>query len=328
METTISTDRTTKNQGVNAEVESKRYCLFALDVETTSIWHNCLRDSTGKRVADEAVPRILEMFAEKEIETTFFVTGYFARLFPECVKKISERGHEIGSHSLYHDKHHGHDVTDLKTQINHLSTSKQILEDITGQEVISFRAPALRVNEFTGIALAETGFKIDSSIASQRFDMFLSFGAFKKLKWMFAPRLPYRTAAESLFRKGNGPITEIPLSALFAPYLGTTMRIFPGFTQLQHHLVHLENKLNGKPVVFDFHPNEIVDERDEPRKIANRSSNAVAYFLQDFLRAKLKQRNLGDSAFHLYEREINYFLGKGYNFTSLKNFCKEKGFIN
>ena len=327
METTISTDRSTKGTDVR-NVEKKRFCLFALDVETTSIWHNCLRDSTGKRVANEAVPRILEMFREKEIETTFFVTGYFARLFPDCVKKISEHGHEIGSHSLYHDKHHGHDVTDLQTQIKHLGTSKQILEDITGQEVISFRAPALRVNEFTGPALAETGFKIDSSIASQRFDMFLSFGALNKLKWITAPRLPYRTAADNLFKKGNGPIVEIPLSALFVPYLGTTMRIFPGLTKVQHHLVHWENKFNGKPIVFDFHPNEIVDERDEPRKIANRSSNFVAYLLQDFVRAKMKQRNLGDAALHLYERELDYFLQKRYTFTSLKNYCTEKGLIN
>lgn len=91
-------------------------------------------------------------------------------------------GHEVGSHGLSHKKEDGFDVLPLDKQIEHLKESKNILEDICGNEVISFRSPALRVNEHTGIALAEAGFKIDSSIASQRFDLFLSFGGFKKIK--------------------------------------------------------------------------------------------------------------------------------------------------
>ena len=159
----------------------EKSCLFAVDIETTSIWHNCLRVETGKKIATYAIPLLLDLFDNKKIKTTFFITGYFAKLFPDSVKLISNRRFEIGSHSLYHEKKYGHDVTDLPTQINHLKTSKKILEDLSGQEVISFRAPALRINENTPIALAEADYKIDSSIASQRFDMFLSFGALKKL---------------------------------------------------------------------------------------------------------------------------------------------------
>ena len=42
--------------------------------------------------------------------------------------------------------------------------SKKILEDISGDEVITFRAPAARVQKNTAVALEKTGYKIDSSI--------------------------------------------------------------------------------------------------------------------------------------------------------------------
>ncbi len=90
-------------------------------------------------------------------------------------------GHEVASHGLSHKKEEVFDVMPLKKQIDHLKESKKILEDISGIEVISFRAPALRVNSDTAIALSECDYKIDSSVVSQRFDMFMSFGGLKKL---------------------------------------------------------------------------------------------------------------------------------------------------
>lgn len=307
---------------------SGNYCLFALDVETTSIWHNCLRIETGRKVAEEAIPILIDLFNSLDINTTFFVTGHFAQNFPSAVKRLHQNGFEIGSHSLYHNKENGHDLTDLNTQILHLKVSKEILQDITGEEVVSFRAPALRVNSDTAVALAETNYQIDSSIASQRFDFLFSFGAVKKLKWLSAPRLPYRTAYNDLAKKGDGPIIEVPLSAYLMPYLGTTMRIFPIATSIQHHLVHWENKYNSKPVVFDFHPNEIINELQETRVIKRRNKNLLKYFVQDYLRAKLKQKNLGSKALELYRRELEFFKTKNYQFLSIKNYCAKEGFLN
>lgn len=204
---------------------------------------------------------------------------------------------------------------------------KKLLEDISSKEVISFRAPALRVNNYTARALIETGYKIDSSIASQRFDFFLSFGGRQKLKWLTAPRLPYKTSSDSLFKKGNGPIIEVPLSALFFPYVGTTMRIFPFITSLQRKANHWENKFNGKPVVFDIHPNEFIDESIEPRVITKRTSSKIKFLFQDWLRAQLKRKNLGIQALPLYEKEIEFYLARGYKFTTVKDYCMETGLL-
>ncbi len=304
-----------------------KYCLLSNDVETTSIWFNALRDKTGLKVLKEGMPILLDIYAKYNIKTTFFFTGYIARLFPEVVKMILPYGHEVGSHSLSHKKEDGHDITDLKTQVYHLSESKKILEDISGQEIISFRSPALRINQYTSEALIQTGYKIDSSVAAQRFDLFLSFGGIKKLKWLFAPRLPYRTSNTNLLKRGKGSIIEVPLSATLLPYVGTTMRIFPLITQIQKRLLHLENYFHNKPIVFDIHPNEFIDESNKKREIEKRSNNFVSYLLQDKIRSLLKIKNLGTKAIPLYKKEINYFLKKDYRFCTIQEYCKEKGYI-
>ena len=160
----------------------KKYCLLSNDVETTSIWHNTLRDETGYKVLTEGMPLLLELYAKYDVKSTFFFTGYIAKLYPEIVKMVLPYGHEVGSHGLSHEKEDGFDVMPFEKQLSHLKESKEILEDIIGEEIISFRAPALRVNNDTALALKETGFKIDSSVASQRFDMFMSFGGLKKIE--------------------------------------------------------------------------------------------------------------------------------------------------
>jgi hypothetical protein len=233
----------------------------------------------------------------------------------------------VGSHGLSHEKEDGFDVMPLERQIEHLKESKNILEDISGEEVISFRAPALRVNNDTAIALNECNFKIDSSVASQRFDMFMSFGGLKKLNWLTAPRLPYRADEASLFKKGKGNVIEVPLSASLVPYLSTTMRIFPKLTAIQRNIMAFESSKTGKPIVFDTHPNEFIDESDEERKINKRSKNPISAFLQDTLRSKLKVKNLGPAGLKIYEREINYFNENKFIFCTIKEYCKQTGLL-
>jgi peptidoglycan-N-acetylglucosamine deacetylase len=296
-------------------------------VETTSIWLNTLRNETGEKVLREGMPELLDIYERHGVKSTFYYTGYIARLYPEIVKMAAESGHEIASHGKSHLKENGFDVMPFHRQKRHLIETKKLLEDISGQEVISFRAPALRVNGKTARALIEAGYKTDSSVASQRFDFFLSFGARTKFNWLIAPRKPYRTDPDNIFKKGNGPLVEIPLSAFIFPYLGTTMRIFPGLTNAHRNLLHIESSRTGKPIVFDIHPNEFIDESDEPRQITARSGNPVAYFLQDWLRSNMKVKNLGPSAIPLYEQQINYFRNRNYKSVTVKTYCEEQGLL-
>lgn len=299
-----------------------RYALFSNDVETHSIWFNDLRDDTGKLVLEKGLPKLLSLYQELNINSTFFITGYYASKFPEAIKLILGHGnHEIGCHGLYHNKEFGFDVMNYDMQVQHLKEAKNRIEQIYGKEIISFRAPALRVKPETALALKETGFKIDSSIASQRFDLFLSFGGVQKLKWVTCPRLPYITKEDNLFKKGTKGVIEIPISAIGFPYIGTTMRIFPNITKLFRSLLVLENYFNKKPIVFDIHPNEFIDESEQKREILNRSSNFVAYFLQDYLRGKLKVKNLGKNGLEIYKKELLSIINKGFTFMTIKDYA-------
>lgn len=299
-----------------------KYCLLTNDVEMTSILHNSLRDETGIKVYREGMPLLLELYEKYNIKSTFFFTGDFAEKFPEAVKMILPFGHEVGSHGYTHETDKAFDLLPLEEQIEHLKKSKKILEDISGSEVISFRAPAARVNRNTATALKETGFLIDSSVSSQRFDMFLSFGNREKLNWIMAPRLPYFTAPDNLWKKGNGSVFEIPISALFIPYIGTTLRIFPTVTRMTRRILQFESRIDKKPIVFLVHPNEFIDEEFEPDKIERRAKNYFSYLLGDVLRRRLKTKNLGKKALPVYEREIKSFAAKGYVFTTFSQYYK------
>lgn len=303
-----------KNKCMNS-----KFCLITNDVETTSILNHKLRDKTGEYVLSQGMPRLLDLYEEQGLKATFFYTGYIAKLFPQVVKMAHERGHEIGSHGLSHKVEDAFDVLDYETQVDHLKTSKNIIEDIVGEEIISFRAPAARVNNNIALALSEAGFKIDSSVASQRMDMFMSFGALKKLNWLVAPRKPYFTAVDNIFKRGDGDVFEIPISAFVFPYIGTFMRISPVLNRMTRNLLNLETLVTNRPFNFLTHPNEFIDEELEEGVIQRRGGNILSYFLGDVLRHKLKVKNLGAKAIPIFRRELNFFNEKKYEFVT----CKE-----
>lgn len=303
-----------------------KICFFTNDVENTSIVNNILSDKTGELVIKEGMPILLDIYSRYKVKSTFFFTGDIAQKHPSIVRIVMAQGHEVACHGFTHEIDRAFELLSLNEQIENLSKSKKILEDICGDQVISFRAPALRVNKYTVEALEKTGFLIDSSIASQRFDMFMSYGSKNKLNRLFAPRLPYRADVQNLSKIGDSKITEIPISAMLLPYIGTTMRIFPLLTLLLRYLLHFENKFNHRPVNFLIHPNEFIEEERDPKFIIRRSQNIFNYMLADLLRNKLKQKNLGKKASLLFEKEVRFFYCKGYNFLTLKNYLLEKEF--
>ena len=298
----------------------KKYSLITNDVETTSLWNHCLSDKTGEVVLKQGMPALLEAYQKYNIKATFYFTGYIAQKFPEVVRMILPYGHEVACHGLVHDADKAFDVLSYEDQVDHLKQAKDILETICNQEVISFRAPALRVNSDTPKALQETGFKIDSSVAPQRIDMFLSFGSMKKMKWLSAPRKPYFTKVDDLSKKGNGGIFEIPVSSFLLPYVGTLMRISPTLVKLVRAMLNFESSLFNHPLVFLIHPNEVINEDINMVKINRRAKSYIAYLLGDKLRYKLKLKNLGERALPLLDNQLNYLSKSSFLFVTSKEY--------
>ena len=303
-------------------MKKDKICLITNDVETTSILNHKLRDKTGEYVMNQGMPRLLDLYDKYGVKATFFYTGHIAKLYPEVVKMAYERGHEVGSHGLTHEVDKAFDVLSPEDQLSHLRQSKQILEDIIGKEVISFRAPAARVGKAFAAILEEAGFRVDSSVSSQRLDMMFSFGALKKLHWLTAPRKAYFTKSDNIFKKGNSNVLEIPISAMGFPYIGTFMRIAPGLNRCTRQLLYWETLCNGRQFVFLTHPNEFIDEERETTEIERRAKNYISYLLGDVLRHKLKVKNLGEKALPIYDRELAFFQNKEFEFVTCKEYYK------
>ncbi len=299
-------------------MKKTKTALFTNDVETTSILNHKLRDKTADYLVSQGMPRLLDLYEKYHVRATFFFTGYVAALEPGLVRMALERNHEIGSHGMYHTSEQAFDILPFDTQVAHLRKSKKILEDITGQAVISFRAPAARVNYNLPLALEEAGYLIDSSVASQRLDMMFSFGSLKKLNWLTAPRLPYFADRANIFIRGRSSVLEIPISAAGFPYIGTFMRIFPALNRFTRNLLYLESLCNGRPFVFLTHPNEFIDEDQEEGAITRRGRNALSYLLGDLIRHRLKVRNLGAAALPIFERELAFFKTRSFEFNTCR----------
>jgi len=58
----------------------------------------------GHRTATEVVPALLERLGEREIAATFFVEGMNAELYPELLREIDARGHEVAYHAWRHEQ--------------------------------------------------------------------------------------------------------------------------------------------------------------------------------------------------------------------------------
>ena len=243
------------------------------DVETTSIVNGGLREDTGVKVWKEGLPALLDLYEEYGVKATFFYIANFAKDCPEIVKMVQAKGHEIACHGLTHRHDMAFDTMSYEQQLDHLRTAKAILEDIAGEEVVSFRSPALRVNQDTPRALLEAGFRFDSSVAPQRMDMFMSLGSKGKLQWFGAPRTPYSTREDNLARRGSAPITEVPVSSFGLPYIGTMMRISPFLNRMTRTFLCWETRKTDKGINFLIHPNELITEEDLHLKTEKRASN-------------------------------------------------------
>lgn len=81
---------------------------------------------------------LLDILDEHGVKTTFFLAGYWAERFPEYVKKIVERGHEIGNHSYEHPHYNRLSKEEIR---NDLQRNHELLQELTGVEAYLFRPP-------------------------------------------------------------------------------------------------------------------------------------------------------------------------------------------
>lgn len=106
------------------------------------------------------------------IRATFFVLGWLAERYPDLIRRIKKEGHEVACHGYAHQLIYTQSRDEFRQDIKR---AKAILEDITGDEVIGYRAPSYSITEKSKWAfevLVKEGFKYDSSIFPIRHDFY------------------------------------------------------------------------------------------------------------------------------------------------------------
>ncbi|MEW6983626.1 XrtA system polysaccharide deacetylase [Colwelliaceae bacterium 6471] len=116
--------------------------------------------------------RLLELFSQHDIKSTFFVLGWVAKRCPALIKAIVEQGHELASHGYSHQRAIGMTPAQFRDDV---SRSKSELEQASGKAIIGYRAPSFSVNDSnTWIyeILVDLGFKYSSSTYPIEHDLY------------------------------------------------------------------------------------------------------------------------------------------------------------
>ena len=82
--------------------------------------------------------KLLSIMEEQKVKCTFFAVEFWSKKHPDYLKKISDYGHEIGTHSATHPYM---SKLDKSTIVKELTTSVQAIESVTGKKVEVFRPP-------------------------------------------------------------------------------------------------------------------------------------------------------------------------------------------
>lgn len=108
--------------------------------------------------------RCLQLLDWHGVKATFFVLSRVAEKFPDLIREVHSRGHEIASHG------HSHRLLTRMTPgefVEDVKRSIEILTAITGTRPVGYRAPAFSIvkeTRWAGRILADLGFRYDSSI--------------------------------------------------------------------------------------------------------------------------------------------------------------------
>jgi peptidoglycan/xylan/chitin deacetylase (PgdA/CDA1 family) len=109
----------------------------------------------GHRTATEVVPALLERLAEREIAATFFVEGMNAELYPDLLREIAARGHEIAYHAWRHEQW---DELSAAGQTENLARGVDAFARI-GIEIAGLRPPGGRLGPGGVAVLREAGLR-------------------------------------------------------------------------------------------------------------------------------------------------------------------------
>jgi len=264
----------------------------ALTVDVEDYFHvaalapNVHRDSWTSRESRVVgnTQKLLAIFEQFDVRGTFFVLGWVAERYPQLVRDIAARGHEIACHGFSHRL-----VYEQITEEFYEETlrAKNLLEDITGSAVIGYRAASysiVRKSLWALDILVELGFVYDSSIFPVHHDRY---------GIPNSERVPYRISTPNGKSIVEWPLATAEIFGCRLPVAGGGyFRLFPYWFS-RWGLASI-NRRDLRPFVFYLHPWEI--DPSQPRVSASWLSRFRHYTNLEKCEARLR-RLLGEFKF-------------------------------
>ncbi len=198
------------------------------------------------------IDKILDLLRKHETLATFFVVGELLEIQPEILDKIIENNHEIGFHTMYHDRL---DSPGFKEKF---PDEIKKFEKLTNGKSQGFRAPTFSLNTESSWVidvLEKNNYVYDSSIVPAKTNLYGMPNANNK---------PYKISSKCLEENSeDGKIIEFPL--LVTKFLGKKIPAGGGFYLRTLPLRVIENAIKSYekqkiPGVFYIHSWELVPE--------------------------------------------------------------------
>ena len=111
---------------------------------------------------NDNLPKMLDLLDEYGVKVTFFTAAAMADEWPDKIKDIVSRGHEIACMGYYHENL---GILEPDEQRDILARAKSRLEEVSGVPVRGFRMPAGEMSEETLRIVKELGFVYSSSLS-------------------------------------------------------------------------------------------------------------------------------------------------------------------
>lgn len=106
---------------------------------------------------EEKTDEILQILKDRDIETTFFLVGYWVDKYPDRVRQIAEAGHEIGNHSNTHPHMSELSEAQIAQELNDLSDK---VEALTGTRPTLFRPPYGDYDDEVVLTARKNGYEV------------------------------------------------------------------------------------------------------------------------------------------------------------------------